>query len=61
MSRIREGDIIQVDGYNDDWNGCLMFVDEVYDGYILAGMYVPYKGITFLRLKDGEYYVVARG
>lgn len=54
-------DIIQVDGYDDEWDGCLMFVDEVCDGYILAGMYVPYKGVTFLRLEDDEYNVVARG
>ena len=54
-------DIIQVDGHDDEWDGCLMFVDEVCDGYILAGMQVPYKGVTYIRLEDDEYNVVARG
>lgn len=58
---VKVNDIIQVDGYDDKWDGCIMFVDEVCDGYILAGMYVPYKGVTFLRLEDNEYYVVAKG
>lgn len=52
------GSVITVDNYNDDWNGCLMFVDEVYSWGVMAGMYVPYKGVTFLRLKWDEFFVV---
>lgn len=54
---IKKNDVIQVNENIPDWCGCLMIVEEVKDWGVMAGMRIPFKGSTYLRLKfeDIEY------
>ena len=55
---IKEGDIIQVDKEECYFDQCFMYVDEVKEWGVLAGMYIPEKGWAYMRLKFDEFVVV---
>lgn len=54
------GDYIQVDLIDNYFDQCFMYVDEVKEWGVLAGMYLPEKGWAYLRLNWNEFIIVGR-
>lgn len=57
---INVGDYIRVDKIDNYFDQCFMYVDEVKDWGVMAGMCVPDKGWTFVNLKWDEFIIVGR-
>ena len=60
-----KNDVIQInehlDGNNAEmWIGCLMYVTDVYSWGVMAGMHVPGRGNTYLRINHGQYDVIGQ-
>lgn len=58
---VEVNDIIQVNKVECYFDTCFMYVDEVKEWGVLAGMYIPEKGWTYIRLNWDEFVVVAKG
>lgn len=52
---IKVGDVIQANENARDWCGCLLIVTEVKTQGVQAGMKIPYRGTTYIRLKEDQY------
>lgn len=53
-------DVIQVNEHfrREEWIGCLMFVREVKEWGVIAGLKIPMQGTGYLRLTHDQYDVI---
>ena len=52
---IKKGSVIQANEKSGEYCGCLLIVDAVEKFGVTAGMKIPYKGTSYIRLGKNQY------
>ena len=54
----KKHDVIQINGELPEWTGCLLIVESVGVGSVLAYLRIPFKGYSYIRLTNDQYEVI---